>query len=263
MAEMTTYDPGVPSWVDLTSSDPAGARDFYGALFSWNVDVGDADSGHYAMCSVRSKPVAGINGMPAQGGMPTVWITYLATDDIDETANRIAGAGGNVFMGPMDVMEAGRMLLAMDSGGAAFGVWEAGQHKGAELVNEPGCLIWNELSTRDLDEAMSFYSDVFGYDWEPLDDGDTGPVYQMFSVGGRTVGGAMHMTDRFPPGVPANWLVYFAVANADETCARAGELGGAVETPPSDASFGRWALLRDPQGGRFAVVQPPEDAPAQ
>lgn len=260
MPDMTSYDSGVPAWLDLTSTDPDGARAFYGGLFGWEFDISGPEAGHYAMCKLHGKDVAGINGMRAEGGMPTVWITYLSSADIDDTAKRISDAGGTVFMGPMDVMEAGRMLLAMDAGGAAFGVWEAAQHAGSQVVNEPGSVIWNELSTRDLDGATKFYSDVFGYDWETVETGEGGPPYRTFTVGGRAVGGAMQMGDSFPAGAPASWLVYFAVEDADAACRRVGELGGTVDVPPMDSPFGRWALIGDPQGGRFAVIQPPEGA---
>jgi predicted enzyme related to lactoylglutathione lyase len=44
MSERTSYEPGTPSWVDLTTSDPASAREFYGGLFGWEaVEAGPAE----------------------------------------------------------------------------------------------------------------------------------------------------------------------------------------------------------------------------
>jgi len=130
---------------------------------------------HYTNCTLRGRNVAGMGGDPAPDGMPTVWTTYMAVDDADAAAKRGTGNGGALMMEPMDVMSLGRMAVATDPTGAAFGMWQAVDHIGSSLVNEPGAVTWTELATRDLDAAKRFYSAVFGYGWDDFDTGEGGP----------------------------------------------------------------------------------------
>ncbi|MDP9405809.1 MAG: VOC family protein [Actinomycetota bacterium] len=253
MSTMERYAAGTPSWVDLVTSDPDGARAFYGALFGWEFDVGPAETGFYTRCRVRGHEVAGMVGQPSTE-TPTSWTTYFATDDADEVAQRVAEAGGRVFMGPDDVLDQGRLVLGVDPTGAVFGVWQARAHVGATLVNEPDTVIWNELATRDLPAALAFYSAVLGVGWEPYDTGEQGPAYQLLKAGDTVVGGAMAMTDQWPAEMPAHWMTYFAVRNAEAAVARAQELGGTVTVPVTDSQQGPFAVLRDPQGGVFSVI---------
>jgi len=199
MVEMTKYEAGTPSWVDLMTTDPEAARTFYGELFGWEFGNDDPESSNYAMCRLRGMDVAGIVGSPAPEGMPTAWTTYMATDDSDTLAERITAEGGTLVMPPDDVADLGRLVVAKDSTDAVFGSWQAGRHIGAQLVNEPGTVIWNELVTSDLGVAQTFYSAAFGYEWEDYDTGEGGPPYRLLKVGDRTVGGAMEMTAASSP----------------------------------------------------------------
>jgi predicted enzyme related to lactoylglutathione lyase len=81
----------------------------------------------------------------------------------DETAEKVKQAGGTVVMAPMDVMTAGRMAVFQDPYGAFFSISQAGDHHGAQLINEPGSLSWNELNTHDTEGAAAFYAAVFGW----------------------------------------------------------------------------------------------------
>jgi predicted enzyme related to lactoylglutathione lyase len=260
MPEVTSYVEGTPSWVDLTTSDPEGARAFYGSLFGWDFDIGGPDTGHYTMCRLDGRDVAGINGQPAPEGMPPAWTTYLASDDADAMAARIADAGGTVMMGPMDVMEFGRMVIAADPAGAVFGLWQARALIGASLVNEPGAVIWNELATRDLAGVQSFYSAVLGCDWEEEDTGEGGPAYRLLKVGDNVVGGALQMGDEWPREAPSHWTPYFAVADVDAAVASIERLGGGVRGPVTDSKYGRFVAASDPQGGEFTVSEQPPGA---
>ena len=255
MAEVKSYAAGTPSWVDLMTSDPEASRNFYRELFGWELEVGPPETGHYTICRLRGHNVAGLGGEPAPDGTPTAWTTYIAVDDVDAAAGRITGNGGSLLMGPLDVMTQGRMAVASDPTGAVFGLWQAGEHVGATLVNEPGTVNWNELNSRDLATARQFYGAVFGYDWQDVDTGQGGPQYATFQVGGRDVGGALQMTDQWPAEVPSHWIVYFGVDDTDASVATIQRLGGAVLMPPTDSPYGRFAAVRDPQGAVFTVIK--------
>ena len=99
-----------------------------------------------------------------QEGQPPAWSSYVSVADADATAATVSEAGGTVIAEPMDVLDLGRWRSSPIPTGAVFGIWQPGTFIGAELVNEPGALSWNELNTRDLEGAKAFYGAVFGWD---------------------------------------------------------------------------------------------------
>ncbi len=248
MAEMTHYDHGVPSWVDVGEDDPAAAMRFYGDLFGWEgQDMGE-EAGHYHMAFKAGKQVAGIGS--AQDPGPPHWTMYINVDDADAAAKLVEAAGGKVVMAPMDVMTAGRMMVFADPTGAVASAWQAKDHAGAQLVNEPGAFIWSELHTSDLGRAKQFYTEVFGWGWGGA------PEYAEVQVGGRTVAGAMTRPPDLPAQVPDHWQIYFGFADVDEDVKRAAELGATLIVPPTDIpNMGRFAVLADPAGATFALYK--------
>ncbi|MBP5938237.1 VOC family protein [Streptomyces acidiscabies] len=252
MSEVTTpYATGTPCWVDLMAADQQAALDFYRDLFGWQGEAGPAEFGGYAVCELRGKAVAGIGPRMAPEA-PVVWTGYLASDDAESTQQKIVAAGGTILVPVMDVGNLGRMLIAADPQGAVFGVWQAGEFGGAQIVNEASALTWNELHTSDVPAATAFYGAVFGAEVAPFEGADS---YWEFRVGGRAVGGVTLLAND-PPGTPAHWLTYFSVDDVDSTVAALVRSGGTVLAPPFDMIAGRMTVVADPQGGIFAMIKP-------
>ncbi len=203
------------------------------------------------------KFVAGL-GPKMNEQMPTAWNTYVTVNDADETAAKVQANDGSVVLPTMDVMDAGRMAVFTDPQGAAFSVWQPNLHHGAQLVNEPGTLAWNELDTRDTEGAKAFYGNVFG--WGDDTQQTPGGPYTTWMIDGQMVGGMMEIGEQFPPDVPNNWLTYFAVDDTDASVTKAGELGGTAIVEPMDTQAGRFAVLADPQGAVFGVIALSTDA---
>lgn len=256
MPVVTSYLNGTPSWMDLMTTDREAAMRFYGALFGWQFEVGPAEAGHYTTCLVGGDPVAGIGERAEDAQYPVAWTTYLAVDDLDKTCASITEHSGQVLMEPMDVMEEGRMAIAADPTGAVFGMWQAGRHTGATRVNEPGAMCWNEVSTRDSETAARFYADVFGLGVEKMP-GDFD--YTTLQAGGRMVGGVFNPGDALPPEVPAHWMGYFAVEDADAAVKRVADNGGSVVAEPTDSPYGRIAVISDPQGAVLSIMKLADD----
>ena len=248
MTEVTAHAPGTPSWVDIGVPDIGAAASFYTGLFGWETEDMGEEAGHYTMCKLRGKAVAAIG--PAMNPGPPAWTTYITVASVDETAQKITDAGGTIVAPPMDVMEAGRMAVAQDPTGAYFSIWQAGQSIGAEIVNEPGTLCWNELNTRDVDTALAFYEQVFGLKAE------RNPMYNEFQLGDQTVGACMQMPEMVPAEVPPYWQVYFAVADLEASKAKAESLGAtSIVGPMEGGDAGRFVILNDPMGAVFAIIQ--------
>ncbi len=253
--EKESYLHGTPSWIDLGSPDIEASAEFYAGLFGWTVEEeSDPDAGGYRMCRLSGKAVAGLG--PQQNPGPPFWTTYITVDDVGATAEAVTAAGGQVVMPPMDVMTAGKMAIFADAGGAFFSTWQPGDHIGAELVNEPGTLSWNELITADAEGAKAFYGQVFGWG-EMTHEGDM--PYTEFKIGDASIAGMMPKPPTMPAEVPPHWGVYFAVTDTDATVARVTELGGAAIMPPFDIAQGRVAVLADPHGATFNVIAMPEE----
>jgi len=254
MKVVTEYPNGLFSWVDLSTTDTEGAKAFYGGFFNWGFEDQPADvSNVYTMCQIDGYNTAGLGPQPpemSEQGIPPVWTSYIKHDDVDAIAAKISEAGGNLMMPPMDVMDAGRMLMAADPTGAVFGVWQPGTHIGAQVVNQANSLVWNELQTNDLEAAKAFYGAVFGWTNEVDQNG-----YVVFSADGRGQAGMMKIEESWGP-VPPNWSVYFLVEDVDAYAASAKELGGNVMVPPTVAGeVGKFSVIQDPQGGAFSVMQ--------
>jgi uncharacterized protein len=248
-----TYAPGTPLWIDLGSPDLPGSARFYSELFGWQAEDQGEQMGHYTMFRQDGKSVAAVAPLmsPQQ---PTAWSTYISTTNAEETAKEVTDAGGQVVSPPMQIMEEGTMAVCIDPTGAAFGLWQPNRMTGADLVNVPVSLSWNELSTRDMAAAKTFYTKVFPWTAKsnPMPDGSE---YVEWQIDGKSIGGGMQMGAQMPAQVPPHWLVYFAVANTDNTLKRAQELGAKVMMPAMDIPQGRFGVLTDPQGAAFAVIQ--------
>ncbi|MDH6676965.1 putative enzyme related to lactoylglutathione lyase [Rhodococcus sp. LBL1] len=257
MSRHSSYSEGTPSWVDLQTPDQAAAKTFYTTLFGWSYDdLPMMEGAIYSVATVRGERVAALAPMPA--GSSTAddvsrWNTFLAVDDVDATAAKVAPAGGDLLLPAFDVGEYGRMALVADPTGAEVGLWQARNHIGATLVNETGTLIWNELVTDRPESALAFYRAVVGLGSAAMPIPGVGD-YTVLQVDGDGVGGCVPPPR---PDVPNHWHVYFCVEDADATVAQAVEAGGTVLADPFDMpTVGRMAVLSDPQGAVFSVMQP-------
>lgn len=261
MPMMRGYPPGTPCWVDLSTSEPAAAAAFYTGLFGWESRTapGGGEASYTFLAPAGTAPedfpgrvVTGL--MPSPGAQrPATWNTYVSVTDIDATAGLVTGAGGRVTVPPLDVDGQGRMAMFADDQEALFAAWQPRAFPGCGLVNEPGCYCWSELACPDTEAAARFYGRVFGWETETS---QMGPVtYAEWRLGGRAVGGMVHMDENWPEGVAPRWVVYFAVTDCDAAVALAADLGGQVAVPPVDAPPGRLAVIADPQGAPFTIIR--------
>jgi uncharacterized protein len=250
MGTRTEHAPGTFSWVDLTTSDAAGAKDFYGGMFGWefqDTEIPDG-GGTYRMCSLGGAAVAAI--APETDQFPPHWNSYVTVTSADDASAKADELGANVIEQPFDVMDAGRMGLFQDPTGAMLCVWEPRDSIGAERANDPSCLTWNELHTPDPTKALEFYTALFGWNTEEMETPEGGPSYTIVKVGERSNGGVMDAQE----GEPPNWLPYFTVESRDAAADDAKRLG-ANELYRTDMPQAKIAIFADPQGAPFGVFE--------
>lgn len=261
MSERSEYAPGEFCWVDVAVPDVGAAAGFYGDLLGWRHEPAPGppeETGGYGTFFLRDKPVAGI-GPIMQEGQPPAWSSYVSVADADETAGEVTEAGGSVVVGPMDIPGgAGRMAVCHDSEGAFFSLWQPGEHIGARLVNEVGTWTWNNLFSRDPDAAAEFYGAVFGWT-RTQEEGSPDWIWGWHMEGERWpdgLGNLMAMGSDIPAEAPPYWQVYFAVADLDAAIEQTKGAGGSLMFGPQEVPVGRVAVLFDPQGAAFSLIEP-------
>lgn len=252
MSHVNSHAPGTPSWYDLMSPDLEGARAFYKALFGWDYFINGPEMGHYTIALKDGRPAAGLGPKPAGVEMPSVWSVYFATDDVDASLAAVSAHGGAITHPAHTVGEQGRLGMAADPSGAVFGFWQPGTHRGAEVVNEHGAMAWCEVNTREGEAVAGFYCAVMGLTAQPL---PGGMAYWTLHQGDCTVAGVMQMNEQWPANLPAHWMPYFAVDNTDEAIDIVKGNGGALCVPAFDTPYGRMAVVADPFGGTFSIIQ--------
>lgn len=256
MGKRVRYEPGTFSWTDLTTTDAEGAKTFYGGLFGWEAeDMPAGEVGTYTMLRMNGDDVGGLSEMGADQraqGIPPYWLSYVSVEDADATVARARELGGTVHGEAFDVLDAGRMALVEDPSGAILAAWELRRHIGASRVNDPGCMAWNELQSSDPETAAAFYSGLFGWETQPMEE-DGKLVYVTISNAGWMNGGIMPTEQQ--DGVPSYWLPYFTVPSSEGAIWKALELGGEALVGPLDIGAGRISVLRDPQGATFAIYE--------
>lgn len=247
MPEKTSYRPGEPDWVDLASPDLDASIAFYNALFGWDVSRGGEEVGGYSMFLKDGKNVAGLGPMFGED-QPPAWSSYISVEDADKAADLVTQNGGQVYAPPMDVLDAGRMGVFADPTGAAISVWQPKDMIGAGVIGEEGTFGWTELASRDPETAHRFYRAVFG--WEPrISEG-----YTEYQLGGESVAGCMAMPDMVPAEVPSYWMPYFMASDPEAKAQQAAELGGTVVMPFMDMEQLSFAVVRDPHGATFGLL---------
>jgi predicted enzyme related to lactoylglutathione lyase len=245
MGERTSYEPGTFCWVDVATSDPEGAKAFYGALFGWSMqDVPGGQGTTYTRASLGGDHAAGI-----YGGAPPRWTSYVCVEDADATVARARELGGKVEADPADV-GGGRRTEIADPAGAVVAIWEPGDQIGAGRVNEPNTLCWNELALPDVAAVQGFYEALFGWQFQPVPTPEGAP--EIVGIANRTGwrNGNLRGTTDQPPA----WTPYFGAESCEDAARRATELGGRLLFGPLEVPTGHLAIAADPQGAVFGLV---------
>lgn len=249
MITASTY--GAPNWVDLATTDVLAATDFYRDMFGWEIEKTTTPMGDYFVGNQGPRQVAGMMTIPSGEEMPPAWTTFIYVEDVDATVGLVREAEGSVLEEPFDLPD-GRVAIVADPGGGMFGVISGVPAEGTWLAPEAGCVSWVELLTRDTAAAETFYRRVFDWKAETQLYGTTS--YTTFSLDDEPVAGMMTMPAEMGEDVPPHWSIYFTVADCGEAATTAEELGGVVLRPAQAIEMGHFAVLADPQGGVFNIM---------
>jgi predicted enzyme related to lactoylglutathione lyase len=248
-------------WHELMTTDTDAAAAFYSKVVPWKTQ--DSGMPSYTLWMAGKTQVGGLTGLPSDGdsGTPPHWIVYIATPDVDDTVAAAERLGGKVLKGPTDIPNMGRYAVLTDPQGATFAVYTppGPPPEGADAASGgAGEFGWHELATTDQDAAVSFYTELFG--WEKGATHDMGGIgtYQLIQHNGADVGGIFTLQ---APASPPSWLSYVRVADCSKATNAAKSGGGRILNGPMEVPGGSWiSQIMDPQGGAFAVMEAPKAA---
>jgi predicted enzyme related to lactoylglutathione lyase len=254
-------------WEELMTTDVASAIAFYNKVGGLKSEKAAFDP-DYTVFKGAGGGMGGVMALPEEakrGGTPPMWMSYIGTDNTDETARKIATFGGKVHKQPWSIADGGRIAIVADPQGAVFALYANPKATDVPSTHKLGSASWHELITSDYVAAFSFYQNVFG--WRVIHDMDMGPgmgVYRLFGAEGSSDSemlGGMYTKPPQQPGAPA-WLPYIKVANVVSATEAAKKLGAFIMHGPADVPGGKITMATDPQGVMFAVHEVTGTAPA-
>lgn len=241
-------------WRDLLTSDPVGAKAFYGALFDWKFRA--AEGGDYSVITSGGMPIGGI--ALHRGGnrdaASALWLSVVSVANVDAAVDLAEERFGNVLETPGTAGSRGRVAIIRDPAGAPLALLRA---EGGDPLDRPpteGTWVWTEMLAHDVEAAAEFYRSLVGYSVVNVGDPDDNP-YRILVSGGIARAGLVALPWR---EVGAHWLPYVAVHDVDDVTRRASTLGGRVVVGPDAFSGNKHiAVLADPAGGVFGVQEIP------
>lgn len=227
-------------WHGISTPVTAG-KAFYPRVLGW--DLADDPAG--PMFVAPGGAVAHIQ--PPENG-PPAWCSFLAVDDLDASTETCRAHGGQVLVGPTD-LPVGRFSVVTTPSGAVFGLYQGAE---SDVLAEPGpgSIHWVELQSTDIATDLTWFSEVFGLVGreQQMQSG----AYHVLEADGEPRGGVRASASEASFFVP--WV---QVDSLDDTLGSVDAEGGQRITPIfEDPTVGRMAVVADPGGASFGIIQP-------
>ena len=249
-------------FAELVTPDIAQAERFYGGLFGWtfediklgSYDFVEASDGGHLVASLFSRP------MPSDHSRGPAWLTFFSTKDVDAVAALAAQQGARLLRPAHDLPGLGREAVFADPQGAVFAAFTSASGDPPDVLVQPGQWIWSALITTDPDAAAAFYQSVFNYDVYDLPAPQDAQHLTLAADDFARVG-INPMPGKRPDAHPY-WINFLRVDDAGVVAAKATSLGGQVLlSPRTDRHGAQIAILADPAGAPFGVMEWPKQAP--
>jgi predicted enzyme related to lactoylglutathione lyase len=239
-------------WVDLITTEPKKAANFYATVFGWH-PVYFSDENYIELSHdgrVMSSVVFYEDEQTEVGDAR--WLVSISVQDVDAATRVAAENGGEIFESATDLPDRGRYSVIGDAHGAVLMLLRATGGDPADntpKLNEWG---WAELWTDNAEEAVGFYQAIAGYDALRFPDSKGG---ERIVLG--TDGKARATIVSLPwDDVEPNWIPYMPVANVADTVQRiVGAGGGVLVQSGGSGNAPAVAIVMDPTGGVFAIQQ--------
>lgn len=247
--------PGTPCWLELTTSAPTAAMEFYHAVLGWDyAQRVDGDGRPYYVATVDDEPVAGIR--PVEW-VAAEWVVFLATTNVADLVRVSAELGGRTVEEAHVVPRVGTKAVIQAPVGALFGACEIAPDW-SFAAGLPTSLVWAEFITHFAPQADRYFGELFGYSGRQFGDGRDDD-YMVWYVGDDSVIGRVRMMPGTPRDVPARWVAHFRIPlgqDFEQAVVNAHNAGARLRFRPYTSQLGRVAVMSDLTGGRFALIDP-------
>ncbi len=242
-------------FAELVTPDLAAAKQFYGGLFGWTFQ----GTGLFAQASLGGRVVGGIVQRPLPAGRQPGWLSFLAAGNVEAADAAAVQHGAKLLFEPHPVANLGQEAVLADPQGAVFAVLASSSGDPADDLAQPGEWIWSSLITSDPAADAAFYKAVFGYDVFDLPDAQDAK-HLILASGNYARASVNPIPASWTTGRP-RWLSYVRVGDMKAMVAKVATLGGRVVLPPRiDRHGGEIALVADPQGALFGLLEWTDDA---
>jgi predicted enzyme related to lactoylglutathione lyase len=253
------HHPGKPVFVELVTPDLAASKKFYGGLFGWKFRAVSGDGVEYAEATHNGRPVGGLlhRDLPAGSAHRPAWLSFFATGDVDAAVSTAQANGAKLLYGPLDAPDRGREAVMADPQGAVFAMLASSSGDPADELADTGEWIWSSLITTDPDDDAAFYQKLFDYEVYELPPGKS--THHLLLATDDYARASVNTLPAAKPGMHPHWLNFVRVKNAGKMAARAAKLGGRVLVEPRlDRHGGKLAVVADPQGAVFGLLEWPD-----
>jgi len=251
--------PGKLIFVELVTPDIAAAKKFYAGLFGWSFQDFQGGGKLYAEVLLNDSPVAGLiqRDIPPGAKRQPAWLSFFSVDDVKTAKDVALENGAKVLFGPRNLPLRGEEAVFSDQQGAVFAVLKSSSGDPPEFLAAPGEWIWCSLITKDPDTGAAFYQKLFDYEVFELP-ARPGSQHLLLSSGGYARASVNSLPVNKPDTIP-HWLNFIRVVDAVKVAEKAVSLGGRVLVEPHvDRQGGKIAVIADPQGAVFGLLEWPE-----
>ena len=246
-------------FTELVTPDLALAKQFYSELFGWTFNDIQNDTTEYAEAFIKGYPVGGLihRAVPAGDNRQPAWLTFISVTDVDTAKDLAVQNGAKVLFGPKDIPFRGREAVLADPQGAVFAILASSSGDPPDVLPAPGEWIWSSLITSDADSAAAFYQALAGYEVFDLTP-DNSAQHLLLSSDSYARASVNTLPTNRPDNHP-HWLNYVRVKDTVKMAEKVAKLGGHVLVAPHlDRHGGKIAVVADPQGAPFGLIEWPE-----
>jgi len=237
--------PGKFVWYDLLSPEVEKSAAFYAELLGWEAAKEPEQAGVRTFF-LKGYPIATI--FEREGDAQ--WLCSISVEDVDKAETVAQANGGLVVLNADDMPNRGRMAVIKDPQGAPFAVLASSSGDPMDFAPAEGEWLGGELWTTNVNKAVGFYVTLAGYEVREVDVHAKVKYRTLFKDNELRAGVVSLLYKRVTP----QWVPYVAVADVQQTVAKAEQLGGEVLIRPDlSVKEGRVALIKDPAGAVFGV----------
>lgn len=251
-------------WDDLFTTDPTTAVKFYSDLFGWTSTPIQRPNRLYTVMSLDGRPIAGITLLPEKLASATPhgrWVGFVSVDDVGRAAAVFTTAGGKIIFPIKTIPQRGTQAVIETEDGLIVGLIHSSTGDPAEYKADPNEWVWAKFFVKDSTTEIPILHSAFGYDATPESQVEKPDTF-ILSTNDYARASLGRVPDR--PNAKPGWLGFIRVEDIDDTVTKAVSLGAKVLSPAHVIDVKtRMAVLGDPTGAPFGVVQLAEDATSQ